>query len=248
MYQSWTYIWAYICLCIYIVRNVWYEPDAPPCKTIFFLKRTFVTGHNFLGRVRLTEPRFCQNGQDFRWHQSVKYFVSITYKAQGVLEKKSCHKNVSKLNQHCLATAKFTAPGKASYARKPCMKKWRQLQNQAWPSHIKLFGALISLIFYSEFLETSFKALQGLERKMKYCKSLVCTRQRENAPHSFSSLMVTHAFLAASSVVGRGRWRTHRFFNFSTSQQFRDPLPLESVYCTDQELTANCRHIFYRIV
>ncbi len=34
-----------------------------------------------------------------------------------------------------------------------------------------MFGASISLIFYSEFFETSFKALRGLGRKSNYCKS-----------------------------------------------------------------------------
>jgi hypothetical protein len=52
----------------------------------------------FLGRVCLKELWFGQNQQDFRWHESVKYFVSITYEAQGVLEKNILYQECVKAN------------------------------------------------------------------------------------------------------------------------------------------------------
>jgi hypothetical protein len=77
---------------LYKVRNARCEPDAPPCKTIFNICHR--------GRVHLKDPWFRQNRQDFRWHKSVKYFVSITYEAQRVMEKNIMSQECVKASQH----------------------------------------------------------------------------------------------------------------------------------------------------
>jgi hypothetical protein len=123
---------------------------------------------------------------------------------------------VSKLNQHYPSTADFTAPGRTNSAKKtpPEETKTASKSGRTFTHKVVCYVGIKNSLFG---IETSFKALGGLERKMNYCKSSVklgmyAANAKER--HAISSRVVTHTFWQLlQSLEDRGSRHTSSFFS-----------------------------------